>query len=50
MNQPLDARFQFDIAPNLIAVAGSAAIAMAAGWMASFRILDQKPLEILRDE
>ena len=45
-----DARFQFDVAPNLIAVAGSAAIAMAAGWLASFRILDQKPLEILRDE
>jgi putative ABC transport system permease protein len=46
----LDARFQFDLAPNFVAVAGSAAIAMAAGWFASFRILDQKPLEILRDE
>jgi putative ABC transport system permease protein len=46
----LDARFQFALAPNAIAIAGSALIAMAAGWLASHRILDQKPLEILRDE
>jgi putative ABC transport system permease protein len=46
----LDAQFQFDWAPNFIAIFGSALIAMFAGWMASYRILDQKPLEILRDE
>lgn len=46
----LDAKFQFDWAPNFIAIFGSALIAMFAGWMASYRILDQKPLEILRDE
>jgi len=46
----LDADFQFDWAPNGIAILGSALIAMFAGWMASYRILDQKPLEILRDE
>jgi len=46
----LDAQFQFDWAPNFVAILGSALIAMFAGWMASYRILDQKPLEILRDE
>jgi putative ABC transport system permease protein len=46
----LDARFQFEWAPNLISVAASALIANAAGWAASYRILDQKPLEILREE
>jgi len=46
----LDAQFRFDWAPNFIAILGSAIIAMFAGWMASYRILDQKPLEILRDE
>ena len=33
-----------------LAVAATALIANAAGWMASFRILGQKPLEILREE
>ncbi|MBI2689230.1 MAG: FtsX-like permease family protein [Acidobacteria bacterium] len=46
----LDAKFQFAWAPNGVAILGSALIAMGAGWMASYRILDQKPLEILRDE
>lgn len=46
----LDAAFQFDWAPNGVAILGSAVIAMGAGWIASFRILEQKPLEILRDE
>ena len=46
----LDADFRFDWAPNGIAILGSAVIAMGAGWLASYRILDQKPLEILRDE
>ena len=46
----LDAQFQFDWAPNFVAIFGSALIAMFAGWMASYRILDQKPLEVLRDE
>lgn len=46
----LDAKFNFAWAPNLISVAASALIANAAGWAASYRILDQKPLEILREE
>ncbi|MBM3782797.1 MAG: FtsX-like permease family protein [Acidobacteria bacterium] len=46
----LDAEFRFEWAPNFIAVAGSALVAILAGWMASFKILNQRPLEILRDE
>jgi putative ABC transport system permease protein len=46
----LDAKFIFSPWPNLVAVLASALIALAAGWLASFRILGQKPLEILRNE
>jgi putative ABC transport system permease protein len=35
---------------GLISIALTAAIAIAAGWIASFRILGRKPLEILREE
>ena len=35
---------------GLISIAMTAAIAIAAGWLASFRILGRKPLEILREE
>jgi len=34
----------------LASVGLTAAIAVAAGWAASFRILGRKPLEILREE
>jgi putative ABC transport system permease protein len=46
----LDADFRIDAAPNLICIALTALVANAAGWMASFRILGQKPLEVLRAE
>lgn len=46
----LDADFHFEPLPNLVAVLATALIANAAGWLASFRILRQKPLEILREE
>jgi len=46
----LDARFAFDWAPNLIAITLTAAITLAAGWLAAFRILGQTPLEVLRGE
>jgi putative ABC transport system permease protein len=46
----LDAQASFPVGPILVAVAATALIANAAGWMASFRILGQKPLEILREE
>jgi putative ABC transport system permease protein len=46
----LDANFSFDTQATLIAVALTALLAQASGWLASFRILRQKPLEVLRDE
>ena len=46
----LDAQLSFPILPSLLAILATALIANAAGWMASFRILGQKPLEILREE
>jgi putative ABC transport system permease protein len=46
----LDANFSFDPQATLIAVALTALLAQASGWLASFRILRQKPLEVLRDE
>ena len=36
--------------PHVLSIGATALIANAAGWMASFRILGQKPLEILREE
>lgn len=46
----LDAGFDFDVAANLATVAGTAVVANIAGWLASYRVLDQKPLEALRHE
>ena len=46
----LDASFAFDWLSLLIATAGTALLANAAGWLASARILDQRPLEVLRGE
>jgi putative ABC transport system permease protein len=46
----LDAKFQFDPWATLVAVALTAVLANASGWLASFRILRQKPLEVLREE
>jgi putative ABC transport system permease protein len=45
-----DAPFHVDLLPNVVAVLATAVIAAASGWLASFRILGQKPLEILRGE
>jgi putative ABC transport system permease protein len=46
----LDSPISFPILPAVFAVLATALIANTAGWMASFRILGQKPLEILREE
>jgi putative ABC transport system permease protein len=46
----LDADFRIDPLPNLLCVVLTALVANAAGWLASFRILRQKPLEVLRTE
>lgn len=45
-----DAPFAVDPLPNVVAVLATALVAAASGWLASFRILGQKPLEILRGE
>lgn len=42
--------FHFDPAADLLSIALTALVAVAAGWLASYRILGQKPLEVLRDE
>jgi putative ABC transport system permease protein len=46
----LDATYSFDLKTTAIAVVLTALLAQASGWLASFRILRQKPLEVLRDE
>lgn len=46
----LDARFRFELFPNLVTILLTTALALAAGWLASVRILGQRPLEVLRDE
>ncbi|MBI3282147.1 MAG: FtsX-like permease family protein [Acidobacteria bacterium] len=40
----------FDPLPNLVSILATALIAVAAGWLASFRILKQRPIEVLRNE
>jgi putative ABC transport system permease protein len=46
----LNAELRFDWAPTVLAIVLSAVLAAAVGWLASFRILGQKPLEVLRGE
>ncbi len=50
LNRFFEGQFRFEPLPNLIAVAATALVANTAGWLASFRILDRKPLEALREE
>jgi putative ABC transport system permease protein len=45
-----EGQFRFEPLPNLLAIVLTAVIANAAGWLASFRILGRKPLEVLREE
>jgi putative ABC transport system permease protein len=46
----LDAKFHLDITATLVCIVLTALLANASGWIASFRILGQKPLEALREE
>ncbi len=46
----LEVKPEFDMPAILLAMLSTALLAVAAGWLASFRILGQKPLEILRQE
>ena len=50
LRRMLDIEFHFDWKATLVATAAAALVAVAAGWIASFRVLGRKPLEILRDE
>ena len=50
LKRMLDAPVSFPVVPVLLAVIATSLIANLAGWLASFRILGQKPLEILREE
>jgi len=46
----LSATYRFHLTWNLTALLGTAALTVITGWVASHRILGQKPLEILREE
>jgi putative ABC transport system permease protein len=46
----LDADFRVDMLPNAACIVLTALVANIAGWLASYRILGQKPLEVLRAE
>lgn len=50
LNKLLKAETGVDVVPVLSAIGGTALLAVATGWLASYRTLGQKPLEILRDE
>jgi putative ABC transport system permease protein len=50
LNRLLHADARPDITPMVVSIGGTALLAIATGWAASFRTLGQKPLEILRDE
>ena len=46
----IDTSFDFDWLSLLLVVMGTVLLANVAGWLASVRILDQRPLEVLRGE
>jgi ABC-type antimicrobial peptide transport system permease subunit len=46
----MDAKFHFEPIAALIAVLLTTVLANVSGWLASVRILQQKPLEALRNE
>ena len=46
----LGGSFDFDALSILAAMLGTAILANIGGWLASFRILDQRPLQVLRGE
>jgi putative ABC transport system permease protein len=46
----IEASFNFDWLSLIVVVIATAILANMAGWLASARILDQRPLEVLRSE
>ena len=50
LNRLLRAEVHVDVMPIVTAIVLTAGVAIVAGWLASLRILSQRPLEILRQE
>jgi putative ABC transport system permease protein len=48
--QQMNVAYKAQLLLNFTALAGVAALTVLTGWMASHRILEQKPLEVLREE
>lgn len=46
----IDVAFVIDWKAGVVALAGTAVLATATGWLASYRILGLRPLEVLREE
>jgi len=46
----LDVGFHMEWAATFVALVGTALLATATGWIASYRILGLRPLEVLREE
>jgi putative ABC transport system permease protein len=46
----LDVAFHIEWTATLVALVGTALLATATGWIASYRILGLRPLEVLREE
>jgi putative ABC transport system permease protein len=46
----LEVNFQFEWGATVAALLGTALLATATGWIASYRILGLRPLEVLREE
>ena len=46
----LEAQWHFEWRATLVALVGTAILAAATGWLASYRILGLRPLEVLREE
>jgi putative ABC transport system permease protein len=46
----LDVGFHIEWSVTLMALLGTAVLATATGWIASYRILGLRPLEVLREE
>ncbi len=46
----MEAQWHFDIRATIVALIGTAILAAATGWIASYRILGLRPLEVLREE
>ncbi|MGH9663665.1 MAG: FtsX-like permease family protein, partial [Bryobacteraceae bacterium] len=50
LKRMLQSDVRVELLPNLAAIVLTALLANIAGWLASYRILGQKPLEVLRAE